>query len=311
MTSSEGFLAIELEGNVIRTVPLTFDLLTIGRAPDNDLSLQHPHVGRHHIEVRRTSQGLILTDLGSINGTFIDGIRMLAHQPTRVEPGQALRIGPFLLAARRPPVDGDSLREPVTPSSPDSATERRGLPAPPAIDVERALARRAAARRPGLARTPPTDAASKYVDYLPSIFAENDFLGRFLLIFESIWEPLEHRQDHMEMYVDPATCPASFLTWLASWFDMDVGAHWPENRVRDLLGQAMDLYQWRGTRYAMARLIELWTGVSPEIEESPTQPFVFNVRMRPEPGSPIDKQLVEDLLRAHKPAHAGFVLEIA
>ena len=227
MTSSDGFLVVELEGNVIRTVPLTFDLLTIGRAPDNDLSLQHPHVGRHHIEVRRTSQGLILTDLGSINGTFVESTRILPHQPTRVEPGQALRIGPFVLAVRRAPGDVDGLLEPVTAPRADVPREPRTLAAPAPIDVERALARRAAARRPALAAPPPTEAVSKYLDYLPAIFADNDFLGRFLLIFESVWEPIESRQDHMDMYLDPATCPASFLTWLASWFDMDLGAHWP------------------------------------------------------------------------------------
>jgi phage tail-like protein len=112
------------------------------------------------------------------------------------------------------------------------------------------------------------------------------------------------------MYVDPATCPASFLSWLASWFDLTVGAHWPESRVRELLGQAMDLYHWRGTRYGMQQMIELWTGVSPRIEESPTEPFVFHVQLRLPKGSQVDRQLVEDLLRAHKPAYAGFVLEM-
>ena len=315
MTSSDAFLVVELDGNVIRTLPLSFDLITIGRAPDNDLSLQHPHVGRHHVEVRRTPQGLILTDLGSVNGTFVEGSRILAHQPTLVEPGQALRIGPFVLAVRRAPGDVDGLLEPIAapPAAAPAARarERRKLAAPAPIDVERALAQRAAARRPALAPTAPTATASTYLDYLPAMFADNDFLGRFLLIFESVWEPIENRQDHMEMYLDPATCPASFLTWLAGWFDMDLGAHWPENRVRDLLGQAMDLYQWRGTRYGMTRLIELWTGVTPDIEESPTEPFVFHVRMRPESGSQVDRQLVEELLRTHKPAHAGFVLEIA
>jgi phage tail-like protein len=308
---SEAFLAVELDGDVIRTIPLTFQVLTIGRAPDNSLSLQHPHVGRHHLELRLTAQGLMVTDLGSVNGTFVDETRLLPHQPTRLDPSQSLRVGPFILAARRAPIDMEEAElEPVATEPVPHGVQRNGHATPATVDVERALARRAAARRPSVAPTRPAEPVSRYLEYLPAIFADNDFLGRFLLIFESVWEPLENRQDHMHMYVDPATCPASFLPWLASWFDMETGSHWPEDRVRDMIGQAMDLYQWRGTAYGMARIVELWTGIHPRIEESPDEPFVFNVRMRSEADRPIDRRLVEDLLRTHKPAHAGFVLEI-
>jgi hypothetical protein len=89
-----------------------------------------------------------------------------------------------------------------------------------------------------------------------------------------------------------------------------VGAHWPETRIRDLLGQVSDLYRWRGTTYGMAQMIEIWTGVSPQIEESPTEPYVFRVRMKAPNGGSVDRLVVEDLLRAHKPAAAGYILEI-
>jgi phage tail-like protein len=151
---------------------------------------------------------------------------------------------------------------------------------------------------------------SRYLDYLPAMFSDNDFLGRYLLIFESLWEPIEQRQDHMDMFIDPATCPASFLAWLASWFDLPVARHWPERRIRELLAEVMDLYRWRGTTYGMAQMIEIWTGVTPEIVESPTEPYVFRVRMKAADGGSIDRRLVEDLLRAHKPAATGYILEI-
>jgi phage tail-like protein len=291
---------------------LTFALLTIGRAPDNDLSLQHPAISRHHLELRSAAEGLVVTDLGSVNGSFVNGTRVMPHSPTRLERGQALRVGPFFLVARRSPADvGDF----GPPSRGNGSTHARALRsvAPDPIDFERALARRAAGHRPSVERTLPTrqyaGTPSRYLDYLPSIFAENDFLGRFLLIFERIWEPLEQRQDHMDMYIDPATCPESFLRWLASWFDVKVGPHWPEDRLRDLVGQAMHLYQWRGTRYGMQRSVELWTGVTPEIESDPSDPFVFTVRVKAPADRDIDRNMVEDLLRSNKPAHAGYVLE--
>jgi len=315
MLSSEGFLVIEHDGNVIRTLPLSFVSLKIGRAPDNDLSLQHPAISRHHLELSQTVHGLVLTDVGSVNGTFVDGARILPHHPTRIERGQELRVGPFILVARRTPADVDQF-PPAPRTSRNGGIDRiaQRVSAPDPIDFERALARRAAAQRPSIARELPTrpytGPPSRYLDYLPAMFAENDFLGRFLLIFERIWEPLEQRQDHMDMYIDPATCPESFLSWLASWFDIRVGPHWPEKRLRDLVGQAMHLYQWRGTRYGMQRSIELWTGLTPEIETNPDDPFVFNVCLKLPSGHEIDRSMIEELLRSNKPAHAGYVLEI-
>ena len=73
----------------------------------------------------------------------------------------------------------------------------------------------------------------------------------------------------------------------------------------------MDLYRWRGTTYGMAQMIEIWTGVTPEIAEDPDQPFVFRVRVKPPPDGEIDRAMVEHLLNYHKPAASGYVLEIA
>ena len=47
--------------------------LRIGRAPDNDLRLDHPSVSRAHAELEGLPHGWQLRDLGSKNGTFIDG----------------------------------------------------------------------------------------------------------------------------------------------------------------------------------------------------------------------------------------------
>ena len=301
MATLAGFLVIEFDGDIVRTLPLSYGVLRIGRGPDNDLALQHRGVSRNHVELHVTADGVLVTDLGSVNGTFIDGERLLSHQPTRLELGQELRVGPFVLAPRRSPSDQPDGAMP-TPLEREPRPPRRDIEWVPPPTVE---------RRPSLPVPAPNAQRSRYLNYLPAIFSDNDFLGRYLLVFESIWEPMEQRQDHIEMYLSPATCPASFLPWLASWFDLTVSPHWPERHVRELVQQAMDLYRWRGTNYGLAQMIELWTGVTAHIEESPTEQFVFNVRMTPPSGVKVDRQVVEDLLNAHKPAHAGYQLEIA
>lgn len=55
------------------------ECLRIGRAPDNDLRLDHPSVSRAHAELLGFDSGWSLRDLGSKNGSFVDG------QPVRAD----------------------------------------------------------------------------------------------------------------------------------------------------------------------------------------------------------------------------------
>jgi phage tail-like protein len=157
---------------------------------------------------------------------------------------------------------------------------------------------------------PPAEPVSSYLDFLPVIFQDGDFLGRFLLIFQSIWEPLEQRQDHMDMYFDPRTCPVPFLAWLADWFGVSIGQVADEGRLRNLLSEAVELYRWRGTRYGMTRLIEVCTGITPLIVETPTNPSILHIRVWVPPSSGVDRDTIERLVQAHKPAHTAYLLEV-
>ena len=149
-----------------------------------------------------------------------------------------------------------------------------------------------------------------YLKYLPDIFQDADFLGRFLLIFETIWEPLEQRQDHIEDYFDPYTCPASFLDWMANWLGIRVNPYWAEARKRALLSRAMELYRLRGTLYGLREMIEVCTGVVPTVTLSETQVHVFQVRVALPMDGSVTREQIEDLIRMHKPAHTGYILEV-
>jgi len=158
----------------------------------------------------------------------------------------------------------------------------------------------------------PADSTSAYLRYLPAIFQEerSEGFNQMLLIFENLWEPLEQRQEHIHMYFDPRTCPACFLPWLASWFDVRISPQWPEARVRALLPELIELYRWRGTEYGLTRIIEVCAGLTPRISQSPSEPFVLRIACKlPDDGS-ADRKLIEELIQAHKPAHAGYVLEV-
>src|SRR5262245_19927727 len=62
----------------------------IGSAGDNPLVLSDPTVSRYHLEVLRTSDGVLVTDLGSRNGTWVGGVRI---ERGVVPPGTRLRLG--------------------------------------------------------------------------------------------------------------------------------------------------------------------------------------------------------------------------
>jgi hypothetical protein len=64
--------------------------LAIGRASDCDFVLDEPTVSRHHAVVRRTPEGWTVRDLGSTNGTRINGWRV-DDAPLRV--GDELTVG--------------------------------------------------------------------------------------------------------------------------------------------------------------------------------------------------------------------------
>lgn len=308
MSTPTAQLIVQLQGSVIQTLPLTMPVLRIGRTPESGLMLDSHQVSRAHAEIRVTPQGVVLTDLGSSNGTFIGSQRLLPNQPQRLLDGGSFRIGPYILTYRAAAAEAQTrVEDEEMPriveqeTQPPVIAETRKAPAPPPTPE-------LPARRP-----PEREIASLYARYLPDIYQENDFLQRFLHIFEDIWEPLEQRQDHIEMYLDPRTCPAVFLPWLASWLSVPLPSHWPEARKRRLLSQAMELYSWRGTLYGLARMIEICTGLAAEISEKPTEPFVFHVRvvLAPSPmGEHVDRAFIEELIQIHKPAYAGYILEV-
>ena len=298
-----GTVTVTLEGNVVQTLPLSSTVTTIGRLPENSLVLPHQSVSRHHAELRMEASGTILTDVGSAGGTLVNGTRLLPNQPYALESGSVFQIGPYTMTyvVNTPAYGMAAIEEPkaVMPAAPSH------LPRPALEEPLPSVEQRATEAMPL-----PAARGSKYLRDLPAMFQEDDFLGRFLLIFEALWEPMEQRQDQVAMYFDPRTCPAEFLPWLAGWLNLTLNPHWPESRRRQLVAEAMDLYRWRGTAYGLRRMIEVCTGLVPAISDDPARPFVFRISVTIPPGSDVRRETIEELVRTHKPAHVGYQLEI-
>ncbi len=117
------------------------------------------------------------------------------------------------------------------------------------------------------------EAKSRALKYLPSIYRDDELMGRFLMLFESFWEPVGRQIDGLSYYFDPEITPSEFLPWLASWIDLILDEQWPEDRRRKLLQSAIPLFRKRGTRQGLAEYLEIFAGVQPEIVEYRAQNF--------------------------------------
>jgi hypothetical protein len=73
-----------------RRVEIALDPITIGRHPDCDIVLSDPEISRQHAEVRREEDGFVLVDLGSYNGTKVNGTGVRA--PWRLQDGDEIGI---------------------------------------------------------------------------------------------------------------------------------------------------------------------------------------------------------------------------
>jgi hypothetical protein len=61
-------------------VPLSEQVLTIGRLPESAIVLADPNVSRSHAEIRPRGTGYVLVDLGSTNGSRVNGVRVSEHE---------------------------------------------------------------------------------------------------------------------------------------------------------------------------------------------------------------------------------------
>jgi phosphoserine phosphatase RsbU/P len=80
-------------------VPLQALPLTIGRSAPSQLILDDSTISRHHCRLDRHDDSIILTDLDSTNGTFINGERV--HGPVVLEDGARITIGDHSLSYHR------------------------------------------------------------------------------------------------------------------------------------------------------------------------------------------------------------------
>jgi pSer/pThr/pTyr-binding forkhead associated (FHA) protein len=72
---------------------LTEETLTIGRAPDNVFPIDDVSVSSHHAQIAPSAGIFLLKDLGSTNGTMVNGSELQPETEYTLKPGDKIRFG--------------------------------------------------------------------------------------------------------------------------------------------------------------------------------------------------------------------------
>ena len=111
---------IEMHKEDARVFPLAPGVTTFGRRPENSIVIQgDPYVSGNHAQIIADEDVFRLTDVGSTNGTLLNGARLTINEPVTLSPGDiiliggtALRFEPVLSAEAELPDDAPVPAEP-------------------------------------------------------------------------------------------------------------------------------------------------------------------------------------------------------
>ncbi len=155
------------------------------------------------------------------------------------------------------------------------------------------------------------------VDQLPAVLAEDQFLRRFIGIFEEILATFRDRIDGFGHVIDLSLAPAEFVRWMGRWVGLQVEPTLADDRQRELVRRVGPLFAWRGTARGLVGLLEAVTGQRAEVidsggvfgeGEAPTGPK--RVRVELESTGGLKHEQVLGLVQQEMPADVRFELYI-
>ena len=112
-------LVILTQGMTGRAHELNVDRTTIGRVEDNTFQIADPSVSSHHCEALLRGGEVVIRDLNSTNGTFINDAQITESV---LKPGQTLRLGQIELKLE---AGGPRASTPAAPAAPAAPARLR------------------------------------------------------------------------------------------------------------------------------------------------------------------------------------------
>src|SRR6202043_3179244 len=106
-------LSLMFENRLVKEVAIGTRPVGIGRSPDNDLPVDNPAVSNHHARVFFEAGRLVVEDLDSLNGTFVNDLRV---ERATLHDGDSIWIGKHHIkvdATGNVPIAVDAKRKPA------------------------------------------------------------------------------------------------------------------------------------------------------------------------------------------------------
>src|SRR5260370_17860265 len=108
-------LSLMFENKIVKEVPIGSRPIGIGRSPDNDLPVDNLAVSNYHARVYFEGGRLVVEDLDSLNGTFVNDLRV---ERATLHDGDSIHIGKHRIkldATGDAPVPWDSAHKAAAP----------------------------------------------------------------------------------------------------------------------------------------------------------------------------------------------------
>lgn len=165
-----------------------------------------------------------------------------------------------------------------------------------------------------------------FIRYLPDVFEKSvnksEFLMKYMAIFQNLYLEIEDKIDNISDLFDPDMVDNERIRWLADFLNIDNHHIWDDKKLRKLLKNIGSLYELRGTKEGIEKIVELYTGEKPIIIEAfeidkyyvvdndvllnlySSNPYTFTVLVKEKYiNTEQDYSNVEKIIESFKPAH--------
>jgi hypothetical protein len=88
-----GRLDVFWPDGLFKTFSLIENNISIGRSSGNTITLDTTTISRYHCSITHDGQHIHITDLDSVNGTFVDGVKLETNKPYSLDGGEEIQIG--------------------------------------------------------------------------------------------------------------------------------------------------------------------------------------------------------------------------
>lgn len=113
------------------------------------------------------------------------------------------------------------------------------------------------------------------LNQLPAGMHDDDFLMRYLRIFQDMGDTFLDTIDGLDHTFDPSVTPTPMVRVLGSWIGLEyLDEELPDEVQRNLVREYSTLVAWRGTRYGLERLLAAITGEGVVVRDDAAAYFV-------------------------------------